>query len=135
MQSKLSGPQLIQLKNAVVKGFDDSNWRELGALTNIIDEAERHPRLLRSLNWGDSDYDGLALVFLRKMVGSNDENLDLVFKYVQEKCPDSGEDVSSEKQIGRKIIFSPSIFSIPEGLVDPKLISAMMPFNPDFDGV
>jgi hypothetical protein len=135
MQSRLSGPELIQLKNAVVEDFDDSNWRELGALTNTIDEVERHPRLLRSLSWGDPDYDGLALVFLRKMIGLNDENLGVVLKYVQDKCQNSGEDVSSEKQVGRKIIFSPNIFSIPEDPVDPQLISVMMPFNPAFSGV
>lgn len=132
MQSRLSGPELIQLKNAIVEDFDDSNWRELGALTNTIEEVERHPRLLRSLSWGDPDYDGLALVFLRKMIGPNDENLGVVLKYVQDKCQISGEDVSSELQIGRKIVFSPNIFSIPEDPVDPQLVSVMMPFNPVF---
>ncbi len=135
MQSSLSGPELIQLKNAVVEDFDDSNWRELGALTNTIDEVERHPRLLRSLSWGDPDYDGLALVFLRKMIGPDDKNLDVVLKYIQDKCQNSGKDVSSEKQIGRKIIFSPNIFSIPEAPVESQLISVMMPFNPAFSGV
>ena len=135
MPSKLSGPELIQLKNAVVEDFDDSNWRELGALTNTIDEVERHPRLLRSLSWRDPDYDGLALVFLRRMIGQNDENLGVVLKYVESKCQNSGEDVSSEKKIGRKIVFSPNIFSIPEDTVDPQLISVMMPFNPAYSGV
>lgn len=72
MTSKLSGQELIQLKSAVVEDFDASNWRELGALTNTIVEVENHPRLLRSLSWRDPDYDGLALVFLRKMIGPND---------------------------------------------------------------
>ena len=36
MNSKLSGPKLIQLKNVVVADFDASNWRELGALTNTL---------------------------------------------------------------------------------------------------
>ena len=135
MHSKLTGPELIQLKNAVVEDFDESNWRELGALTNTLDEVERHPRLLRSLSWRDPDYDGLALVFLRKMIGPNDENLDVVLKYVHEKCQNSGEDVSSEKEIGRKIVFSPTIFSIPAEPLEPRLISVMMPFTPNFDGV
>ena len=47
---------MIQLKSAVVEDFDASNWRELGALTNTIDEVENHPSLLRSLSWGDRDY-------------------------------------------------------------------------------
>lgn len=135
MHSKLSGPELIQLKNSVVEDFDASNWRELGALTNTLDEVESHPRLLRSLSWGDPDYDGLALTFLRKMIGQNDENMDVVINYVSQKCTNSGEDISSDNTIGRKIVFSPSIFSIPSEPVNPQLISVMMPFNSTFDNV
>ena len=135
MHSRLTGPELIQLKNSVVEDFDESHWRELGALTNTLDEVEHHPRLLRSLSWGDPDYDGLTLTFLRKMIGTNDENLDVVINYAAQKCTNSGEDVSSENAIGRKIVFSPSIFSIPTELVDPNLISVMMPFSSDFNNV
>ena len=135
MHSKLTAPELIQLKNSVVEDFGESHWRELGVLTNTLDEVENHQRLLRSLSWGDPDYDGLALTFLRKMIGSNDENLDVVINYVAQKCTNSGEDVSSEKTIGRKIVFSPSIFSIPSDPVDPNLISVMMPFSSDFNNV
>ncbi len=135
MNSKLSGPELIQLKNAVVADFDSSNWRELGALTNTLDQVENHPRLLRSLSFGDDDYDGLALTFLRRMIGSNDENLSVVQDYVAKKCTNSGENVSSEENGGRKIIFSPSIFQIPNESVDTNLISVMMPFGQELSPV
>lgn len=135
MSSNLSGPQLIQLKNSVVAEFDASHWRELGALTNTLDEVEGHERLLRSLSWGDPDYDGLALTFLRKMVGKNDENLNIVLDYISKKCTDSGEDVSSEQSVGRKIVFNPNIFSVPTEPLDSNLISVMMPFSPDLAGV
>lgn len=135
VHSKLSGRELIQLKNSVVADFNESNWRELGALTNTLTEVENHPRLLRSLSWDDPDYDGLALTFLRRMIGPEDENLDAVLTYVSLKCTNSGEDVSSDSSIGRKIVFSPSIFSIPLEPVDPNLISVMMPFSSDFDRV
>lgn len=133
--SKITGPQLVQLKNAVVEDFDASNWRELGALTNTLDEVENHPRLLRSLSWSDPDYDGLALTFLRKMIGSNDENLSVVQDYVAKKCTNSGEDVSSEKTEGRKIVFSPSIFEAPSESINPGLISVMMPFQSELKAV
>ena len=58
MTSKISGPELIQIKNAVVQDFDASNWKELGALTNKLDEVENHPRLLRSLSWKDPPVSG-----------------------------------------------------------------------------
>lgn len=132
MNSKISGPQLVQLKNAVVEDFDLSNWRELGALTNRLDEMESHPRLLRSLSFGDKDYDGLALIFLRKMIGAYDENLEVVQDYISKKCTSSGENISSIHNEGRKIIFSPDIFSIPAEQVDINLVSVMMPFSSEF---
>jgi len=135
MNSILSGPQLIQLKNSVVEDFDASNWKELGALTNTLDEVERHPRLLRSLSWGDEDYDGLALTFLRKMIGPNDENLDIVKEYISRKCTISGEDISSEQISERKVVFSPNIFNLPAENVDSNLVSVMMPFGPSLSPV
>lgn len=135
MKSKFSGPELVKMKNAVVKDFDDSNWMELGALTNTLEEVENHPRLLRSLSWGDADYDGLALEFLRKMMGPNDENLQVVIEYVNKKCTDSGEDISSEQSNGPKIVFSPNIFQIPNVSVDQNLVSVMMPFRSELSDV
>jgi len=70
MNTPLSGPELVKLKQRVVDNFSSSNWRELGALVDMMDEVERHPRLLRSLGFGDEDYEGLALTFLRRMVAS-----------------------------------------------------------------
>ena len=135
MKSKISGPELIQMKNSVIKDFDASNWRELGALTNTLDEVESHPRLLRSLSWRDPDYDGLSLIFLRRMIGPNDENLLVVQDYVSRKCSNTGENVSSEQSDGRKIVFEPNIFEIPNKPVDSSLISVMMPFRPELSVV
>jgi hypothetical protein len=135
MSSKLSGQELVELKNSVVEDFNDSNWRELGALTNMYDQVDNHSRLLRSLSFGDDDYDGLALQFLRRMIGENDENLKTVKDYVNKKCTISGENVSSEKTDKRKIVFSPTIFDVPTDPVDSKLISVMMPFQSDMSDV
>lgn len=135
MKTNLTGEELIELKNAVVDEFDASNWRELGALTNTLDEVESHPRLLRSLSWGDEDYEGLALTFLRKMIGSNDENLKTVYSYIQKTCSSVGENISSVNSSGRKVIFSPGIFELPEDGIQSNLVSVMMPFNPSLNGV
>ena len=135
MPSRISGQDLVQLKDAIVQDFDSSNWRELAVLTNMIDEVERHPRLLRSLSFGDPDYNGLALTFLRKMIGQEDEHLDTVVKYIQKICSNVGESVSSEMDQGRKIVFSPNIFEIPNDSIDTDLISVMMPFDASMSGV
>lgn len=135
MSSEISGPQLIQLKDVVVENFDASNWRELGALVNMLDQVERHPRLLRSLGWRDDDYDGLALMFLRKMIGANDENLGIVQDYIARKCENYGENISSVEKEGRKIVFSPNIFDLPPDSIDPNLISVMMSFGEELKPV
>lgn len=129
MNTPLSGPELLKLKQRVVDNFNSSNWRELGALVDMMDEVDRHPRLLRSLDFGDEDYEGLALTFLRRMVGDNYERLAIVKQYVDQICPETGEYVSSQETQGRKIVFSPNIFQIPEGEIDNRLISVMMPFD------
>ncbi len=131
-QIKFSGKQLIQLKNTVISNFDSSNWVELGAITNMLDEVENHPRLLRSLSWNDTDYDGVALTVLRDIIGENNENLKDVQEYMAKKFVVAGEDISSEQTEGRKIIFSPNIFNIPVEDVDSSLVSVMMPFSTNF---
>ncbi len=135
MSTELSGPELIKLKNSVVRDFDESNWKELGALTNMLDEVENHDRLLRSLSWQDPDYDGHALTFLRKMIGPDNANLQLVRDYIAKHCSEAGEDISSSNSLGRKIIFSPNIFSIPNESIDTNLVSVMMPFQSKLQGV
>lgn len=135
MHSRISGQDLIQLKDAIVQDFNSSDWHELGALTNMIDEVERHPRLLRSLSFGDPDYDGLALTFLRKMIGQEDENLDTVVKFIHKKCRNAGENISSEVAQGRKLVFSPTIFDVPSEPIDTDLIAVMMPFDASMSSV
>jgi hypothetical protein len=119
----------------VIDEFNASNWKELGALTNTLDEVEKHPRLLRSLSWGDEDYDGLALTFLRKMIGSNDENLGVVQKYITDRCNQLGENISSDNSNARKIVFSPGIFQLPDEGLQPDLVSVMMPFDSSLHAV
>src|SRR6185437_16026519 len=65
-------------------------------------------------------------------IGINDENIEIVQDYISQKCTNSGENISSIQDDGRKIIFSPSIFSIPPEQVDCDLISVMMPFSHEF---
>ena len=126
----ISGDELLRLKEEVVKDFSSSNWLELGALTNKMNEVETHSRLLRSLSYGDPDYDGLALLFIKDMIGPNGENLQLVRNYINEKCSMSGENISSTNEPGRKILFKPNIFQVPDEEADENLLSVMMPFNP-----
>lgn len=135
MSSEISGPKLIELKNAAVEHFTAANWKELGALTDTLDEVTSHPRLLRSLKWDDPDYEEHALDFLRKMAGENGENAEIVRRYVSENSAEEGKNISSSDAGGRKIVFSPEAFEVPTEDADGSLVSVMMPFDGEFSSV
>lgn len=73
---------MLGLKRAIEATFDDGKWRELGYMTGTISRIEGHRRLLRSLNWGDTDYGGCIFDVLPAVVGSSMENLTIVESYV-----------------------------------------------------
>jgi hypothetical protein len=131
----LIGKQLIAIKNHIIAGFNESHWRELGLLTGQTQRIERHPRLLRSLSFGDDDYEGCVLDVLKAIVDDDLDNLAVIADFVQTKCPEAGEFISSEDNERRRIVFSPNVFRVPDGDVDYNLVSAMMPFAAGFKPV
>jgi len=76
---------ILALKKAIEATFDDGKWRELGYLTNSIEIIEGHPRLLRSLYWGDPDYSGNIFKVLPRILGPNFENIEIVEEFVNLK--------------------------------------------------
>ena len=73
---------ILALKRAIVATFDDGKWRELGYLTDSIEMISGHPRLLRSLNWGDEDYEGHVITVLPRILGNDEQNLNIVEEFV-----------------------------------------------------
>lgn len=73
---------ILALKRAVEATFDREKWMELGYLTDSIGIIEMHPRLLRSLHWGDPDYGACILEVLPKILGDSLENLRIVEEFV-----------------------------------------------------
>ena len=53
--------QILTLAKAIEAVFSSSEWTEIGYLTATDGYIDSHPRLLRSLYWGDSDYKGHVL--------------------------------------------------------------------------
>ena len=125
-----SGRQLVALKNQVAKGFNESNWRELGALTETLEQVTGHARLLRSLSWNDSDYEGHVLQVLKDIIDARPENYDIAIDYIGRTCPEGGEFVSSSDEGARRIVFSPMVFKVPGEKPNLDLVSVMMPFDP-----
>ncbi len=73
---------ILAFKKAIEATFDDGRWRELAYLTDTVELVEGHPRLLRSLSWGDDDYGTCILQVLPRILGTNPENLRSVEEFV-----------------------------------------------------
>lgn len=130
-----SGRQLVALKNQIVKGFNESNWRELGALTETLDQVTNHSRLLRSLSWNDSDYEGHVLEMLKDIIDARPENYDIVIDYIGRTCPEGGEFISSADDGARRVVFAPMVFKVPGEKPNLNLVSVMMPFDASMKSV
>lgn len=129
-----TGKRLIELRGHVVSNFDAGNWEEVGLLTGFSSIIDNHPRLLRSLSWGDEDYAGNALTVLSTIAKQNVAAVKVIEDYIKERFPEESVYVSA-KPSERKITFSPSVFSIPNSDVEQDLVAVMMPFGAHFSSV
>lgn len=68
----------LALKRAIEPKFGEAEWLELGYLTEHVDLIQEHPRLLRSLVWGDPDYPSNVIEVVPKILGESLENLPTV---------------------------------------------------------
>ena len=75
--------KILTISRAVEASFTSSEWTEIGYLTGTDEWIDRHPRLLRSLNWGDSDYKGNVMDAVAHILDKDKENLIILFKYEQ----------------------------------------------------
>ncbi len=128
------GNRLIQLRARIVDGFDGGNWEELGLLTGTSELINGHPRLLRSLSWGDEDYAGNVLTVLRRIVEQDPRTLTIIENYMDEHFPGESTYVSA-KPAEKRITFAPYVFEVPDGYVELDLVSVMMPFSAEFTPV
>jgi AbiJ N-terminal domain 5 len=131
MIPKSENKEFLRLKDIAVAKFTEENWLELGMLTDALELVQGHGRLLRSLQWNDSDYSGNAMSVLMAMVSRDPQNFNHIKEYVDERYSDDETFVSS-KLAKRRITFAPNVFEIPEVAVNDKLVSVMMPFALEF---
>jgi len=59
----------LAVGKALQAQMDQGKWLELGLLTDTSDRITNHPRLLRSLRFGDDDYDGCVLDVVPAVLG------------------------------------------------------------------
>ena len=127
------GKRILALREKVVAEFDAGDWEEVGLLTGCSGLISSHPRLLRSLSWGDEDYTGNALTIIRAIAEQDENAFDIFETHVTEKYPDESQFVSA-KPSERKITFAPNVFQVPENrAIETDLVAVMMPFNAGFN--
>jgi len=122
------GIRLIKLRERIAANFNAGHWEEIGLLTGCTEIITSHSRLLRSLSFGDDDYDGNVLSVLRQIAEYQPQALPIIEGYLDEKFPGEGTYISA-KPSERKITFAPNVFQVPEGYVELDLVAVMMPFD------
>lgn len=85
---------ILAVKAAIEATFTETDWKELGYLTDTIEWISRHERLLRSLKWQDDDYGGHVLDAIEKILDQDPANLQKLLQFggiedwVRENAPD-----------------------------------------------
>lgn len=127
--------RILKIKRRIVDAFTAEQWRELALLTDTYEAVVNHPRLLRSLSFGDEDYSDCVVKILALMIGKSALNLGVIEKFVGERVGWVDEVFVSGKKSSRVITFSPSVFKAPEFDPDDDLVAVMMPFDARFHSV
>lgn len=127
--------RLIGTCKRAVQHFGAGDWQTLGVHTGEMDFIVGHPRLLRSLNWGDTDYSGAAHAVLYELVDRNRHNLGIIENYIGETYGEEGENISTAPSRSRPITFTPSVFEVPNSGVESDLVAVMIPFSKEFEVV
>jgi len=68
------------ISEAISSVFDKGDWKAIGYATGSEDLIQNHSRLLRSLQWGDEDYEGCVFDVVESIYDSDDENIDKLLK-------------------------------------------------------
>src|SRR5690606_22688952 len=76
------GKVLVAVQHCIAATFDAAKWTELGHMTGTAENIDGHHRLLRSLHWGDDDYDDCVYQVLPGVLGDSFENLAFVTKEI-----------------------------------------------------
>lgn len=125
--------ELLEIKNQIIKNFSRADWTELGFLLGCSELIVSHDRLLRSLYFGDEDYDANVLEVLARIIEKDPKNLEEIKSILLDKysAPSISEFVSTaHTDIPKKLIsFSPQVFSVPSKNQNDKLIAVMLPFS------
>lgn len=88
---------MLAMQRTIVAEFNATDWHELGYLTGFHDYIQGHPRLLRSLGFGDDDYG--ACVFQALQYFANHDSRALVAVIEHQKIHLHLQQVQADKLI------------------------------------
>ena len=124
--------ELIQIKNQIHAQFTNSEWIELGFALGVSEIINGHERLIRSMSFGDPDYEGNILEVLSQIVKKDPQNLQELKSFIAHKysTPVVSDFISTaHAEVPKKMItFAPQVFSVPTKEQDSKLVAVMLPF-------
>ncbi len=135
--------RLFALHDFIRHHFTKSDWIKVAYLTDSLELIEDHPRLLRSLDFKDDDYEGNSLQVLSKLINEGNGNLYEIERFVEAKKAAMRQPVLTEPEFistvqsvapERVITFAPDVFRIPDKSVESNVVSVMMPFESRFAG-
>lgn len=142
-QNKQRTLRLFALHEFIQDHFTKSDWIKVAYLTDSLELIEDHPRLLRSLDFKDDDYEGNSLQVLSKLISESSSNLYEIEHFVEAKKATMNQPVrevpdfiSTVQNVvpERVITFAPDVFRIPAKPVEANVLSVMMPFESKFSG-
>ena len=61
----------VAFSEAVASAMDESEWKKFAIRYSLTDEILEHPRFLRSMQWGDPDYEGHVLELIDQLCSTN----------------------------------------------------------------
>lgn len=82
MDQRLRNKLILAMKRCIAMKFTSPDWDELAYLTDGRDIIYNHPRLLRSLSFGDDDYDGHIFSVLESLIAQDPGNLQIIINYL-----------------------------------------------------
>lgn len=134
----VNGKKIIWLKDYIAKSFSEGDWLELAYSLDAADIVNEHPRLIRSLNFNDDDYEKNILQVLKSIIDRNQQNTNELEDFIENhknKNQPSGEFISTAfpKKPEKLITFAPHVFQIPLKPQQAELVAVMMPFNREMD--
>ena len=134
MLSLVDRKRLLTIREFIVSNpMTCSDWLSISMLTGF-EQIKTHSRLLRSLSFGDDDYESCVLEILLAMNEVNLQMVDVVEEYLTNRFKNPQGEGNFMKMLGQMLV-KPTAFEVNYPSAENNFLSVMMPFGREFDDV